>query len=123
MNKSVTVLAVAGAFAWMDAALAQAISRVTLYPGSATIERAAKVQPGIGTLELAGLPANFDPRTLRVETDAGIQVGRSQVRRILRAEKVRWRRTRSWATSTDPEFAPKGPASWSSAPPRRPAPR
>ena len=54
---------------------------------------------------------------------AGIQVQRSQVRRILRAEKVRWRRTRSWAASTDPEFAPKGPASWSSTPPPRPAPR
>ena len=52
-----------------------------------------------------------------------IAVGRSQVRRILLAEKVRWRRTRSWATSTDPEFAPKGPASWSSTPPRRRAPR
>jgi hypothetical protein len=34
-------------------------------------------------------------------------VGRSQVRRILLAERVRWRRTRSWATSTDPDFAPK----------------
>jgi transposase len=55
--------------------------------------------------------------------DAGITVGRSQVRRILLAEKVRWRRTRSWAVSTDPEFAPKGPASWSSTPPRRRAPR
>jgi transposase len=55
--------------------------------------------------------------------DAGIAVGRSQVRRILLAEKVRWRRTRSWAASTDPEFAPKGPASWSSIPPRRRAPR
>ena len=30
----------------------------------------------------------------------GIQVGRSQVRRILTSERVRWRRTRSWATST-----------------------
>jgi hypothetical protein len=49
-------------------------------------------------------------------------VGRSQLRRILRAEKVRWRRTRSRATSTGPDFAPKGPASWSSAPPRRRAP-
>jgi transposase len=58
----------------------------------------------------------------RAARDAGIAVGRSQVRRILLAEKVRWRRTRSWATSTDPEFAPKGPASWSSAPPRRKAP-
>ena len=55
--------------------------------------------------------------------DAGIRIGRSQVRRILLAEKVRWRRTRSWATSTDPDFAPKGPASWSSIPPRRRAPR
>ena len=45
------------------------------------------------------------------------------VRRILLAEKVRWRRTRSWATSTDPGFAPKGPASWSCTPPRRKAPR
>jgi transposase len=54
---------------------------------------------------------------------AGIHVGRSQVRRILLAEKVRWRRTRSWAVSTDPEFAPKGPASWSCTPPRRKAPR
>jgi hypothetical protein len=46
-------------------------------------------------------------------------VGRSQVRRILLAEKVRWRRTRSWAVSTDPESAPKGPQSWSSTPRRR----
>jgi transposase len=52
--------------------------------------------------------------------DEGIQVGRSQVRRILLAERVRWRRTRSWATSTDPEFAPKGPASSPATPIRPP---
>jgi transposase len=69
-------------------------------------------------------PAQWTLDTLsQAARDAGIRVGRSQVRRILRAEKVRWRRTRSWATSTDPEFAPKGPASWSSTPPRRRAPR
>jgi transposase len=69
-------------------------------------------------------PAQWTLDTLtQAARDAGIQVGRSQVRRILLAEKVRWRRTRSWATSTDPEFAPKGPASWSSTPPRRKAPR
>jgi transposase len=69
-------------------------------------------------------PAQWTLDTLaQVARDAGIQVGRSQVRRILLAEKVRWRRTRSWATSTDPEFAPKGPASWSSTPLRRKAPR
>src|SRR5216117_614276 len=37
----------------------------------------------------------------------GIQVARSQVRRILISERVRWRPTRSWTTSTDPDFAPK----------------
>jgi transposase len=37
----------------------------------------------------------------------GIRVGRSQVRRILISERVRWRPTRSWTTSTDPEFAQK----------------
>jgi transposase len=69
-------------------------------------------------------PAQWTLDTLAQAARAGgIQVQRSQVRRILLAEKVRWRRTRSWATSTDPESALKGPASWSSAPPRRPAPR
>ena len=69
-------------------------------------------------------PAQWTLDTLaRVARDKGIQVGRSQVRRILLAEKVRWRRTRSRATSTDPESALKGPASWSCAPPRRRAPR
>ena len=69
-------------------------------------------------------PAQWTLDTLtRAARDADITVGRSQVRRILLAEKVRWRRTRSWAVSTDPEFAPKGPRSWSSIPPRRRAPR
>ncbi|WP_327121036.1 helix-turn-helix domain-containing protein [Nocardia sp. NBC_01730] len=41
----------------------------------------------------------------------GIVVGRSQVRRILVAEGVRWRRPRSWTASKDPYFVPKGPTS------------
>lgn len=49
----------------------------------------------------------------------GIRVGRSQVRRILISERVRWRPTRSWATSTDPDFAPKGHRSSPATPPRR----
>ena len=69
-------------------------------------------------------PAQWTLDTLaEVARDAGIAVGRSQVRRILLAEKVRWRRTRSRATGTDPESALKGPASWSSLPRRRRAPR
>jgi len=53
----------------------------------------------------------------------GIEVHRSQVRRILLAEKVRWRHTHSWAHSSDAEFAPKGPRSSSSTPTRRRTPR
>ncbi len=41
----------------------------------------------------------------------GIQIGRSQVRRILRQEGVRWRRTHSWSESKAKDFAPKGPRS------------
>ena len=39
---------------------------------------------------------------------AGIAIQRSQVRRILLKEGVRWRGGRSWALSKDPNFVPKG---------------
>jgi transposase len=52
---------------------------------------------------------------------AGIDVHRSQIRRILLAEGVRWRRPRSWTTSKDPEFAAKERRSRTSARTRRPA--
>src|SRR5258706_9387241 len=48
---------------------------VTLYPGSATMERTARITPGMTRLEVSGLPANFDPQTVRVESDAGIRIG------------------------------------------------
>jgi transposase len=52
--------------------------------------------------------------------DRGIRVGRSQVRRIVLREGARWRPPRAWATSTDPEFGPKGRRSSRSTPsPRR----
>src|SRR5258706_2529411 len=60
------------------AAIAQETSRitaVTLYPGSATVERTAKITPGMTRLEISALPANFDPQTVRVESDAGVRVG------------------------------------------------
>src|SRR4051794_3390511 len=38
----------------------------------------------------------------------GIIVKRSQVRRIFLAAGARWRETRSWTVSRDPEFGPKG---------------
>ena len=64
------------------------ISRVTLYPGSAAIERAATVAAGSGTLEMTGLPANFDLRTLRVEAGPGIRVGEVSVQDIGRADAL-----------------------------------
>src|SRR6266699_606790 len=60
------------------AALSQETSRitsVTLYPGSATVERSARVAPGMTRLEISGLPANFDPQTVRVESDPGVRIG------------------------------------------------
>src|SRR3954469_12063868 len=54
---------------------------------------------------------------------AGIDIARSQVRRILLAEGVRWRRPRSWASSADPEFGPKERGSWTTTRTRRRTPR
>src|SRR5215471_14312462 len=63
---------------------------------------AAEDQPAVWTLDTLTGAARA----------AGIDVRRSQVRRILLAEGVRWRRPRSWTTSKDPEFAAKEPRSW-----------
>lgn len=49
----------------------------------------------------------------------GITIGRSQVRRILMAERVRWRQPHSWADSADPAFAPKGRRSSAATPTRQ----
>jgi uncharacterized protein (TIGR02231 family) len=89
MSIRATVLVAAAAFA--TGAAAQDIgrvTRVTLYPGSATVERAVRVGAGSGRVEMTGLPANFDPRTLRVEGDAGIRIGEVAVQDIGRAEAL-----------------------------------
>src|SRR6266571_6371386 len=54
---------------------ASRITAVTLYPGSATVERTARVTPGMTRLEISGLPANFDPQTVRVEAGPGVYIG------------------------------------------------
>src|SRR5262245_31842195 len=87
MKKQIMLAAVAAAFA--GSALAQEggrISKVTLYPGAATIERTAQVAPGQARVTLTGLPANFDPRTLRVEADPGVHIGEIAVRDVARVE-------------------------------------
>jgi transposase len=74
---------------------------------------------GLGAPADPEAPAHWTLDALaRAAQAEGIAVGRSQVRRILQAERVRWRRTRSWATSTDPDVVPKQPASSPATPPR-----
>ncbi|SBW22807.1 transposase [Candidatus Protofrankia californiensis] len=78
---------------------------------------------GLSAAEEAS-PAQWTLDTLTEAAQAeGIQIQRSQVRRILLREKVRWRHTRSWADSEDPDFAPQGRRSSASTPARRRAPR
>lgn len=85
------------------------------------------VQRPDGTLTAADdrpqAPAEWTvDRLVAAAGERGIVIRRSQVRRILLNEQVRWRRTRSWITSTDPGFAPKGPGSSASTRTRRPMP-
>ena len=79
------------------------------------------------------LEANDEDREAHWTLDAlttaarerGIAVGRSQVRRILLAEGVRWRNPHpSWGESHDPQFVPKGRGSSTSTSrsPRTPRP-
>jgi transposase len=74
-----------------------------------TLAGSDEQQPGQWTLDALAAAAQAQ----------GIQAGRSQVRRILQAEGIRWRTVRSWSTSGDPDFAPKERPSLPSTPPRR----
>lgn len=64
------------------------IARVTLYPGAATVERSAQVAAGATRLELSGLPAAFDAKTIRVEADPGIRIGEVTVQDVARSEAM-----------------------------------
>jgi uncharacterized protein (TIGR02231 family) len=64
------------------------ITAVALYPGSATIERSARVAAGAGKVQMTGLPSNFDVRTLRVEAEPGISIGEISVRDVSREQAM-----------------------------------
>jgi transposase len=102
--------------------------RLTQLERSTILALVKRPPPGKPTSELTGALAAPEPKgepawTLDTLTAAarerGIQVARRQVRRIFRREGVRWRRTRRWAPSKDPDFIPKGPKSSRAPPPRR----
>lgn len=66
------LLALLASNAW---AIEAPIEKVTLYPGSATVERVVQVTPGMTQVEITGLLANFSTDTMRLQADPGIQVG------------------------------------------------
>ena len=92
-------------------------------PRAGLPERYASSSPDLRTDQrVGGLdPEGYPKWTLDTLTTAaqqrGIQVVRSQVRRIFQQEGVLWRRTRLWVTSKYPDFAPKGRRSSRSTPP------
>jgi uncharacterized protein (TIGR02231 family) len=67
---------------------ASRIARVTLYPGSAMVERSASLAVGATRLVLTGLPAGLDVSSLRVEGDPGIRIGDITTQELSSAEAV-----------------------------------
>ena len=115
--------------------------RITPAERSAVIALTASPPPGRlvtssdGTVAPAGSARGEDGATAEWSLDAqaaaaqaqaqGIPIGRRQVRRILRTEGVRWRRTHTWGSSTAKgaqDVAPQERPS-SLAPPTRPQAR
>ena len=67
------------------AADASRISRVTVYPGSATVERVLRLAPGARQAVFACLPAGLDAASLQASGDAGVRIGELAVRQQPRA--------------------------------------
>ncbi|MEH6435265.1 DUF4139 domain-containing protein [Massilia sp. DD77] len=85
-NRHWTVLLALAASSSSALAVEAPIRSVTLYPGSATVERVVEVAPGATQVEITGLLANFSTDTLRLQADAGIQVGQVVTRDLGRAD-------------------------------------
>jgi uncharacterized protein (TIGR02231 family) len=64
------------------------VTAVTLYPGSATVVRSARVEPGSNRLVVTDLTAQFALATLRVDADAGIRVGQVVTQDASRTESA-----------------------------------
>jgi transposase len=58
-------------------------------------------------------------RLQEVLAQQGVPMKRSQIRRILKAEHIKWQKPRTWLESGDPEFAEKRGSSSGSTPLRR----
>jgi transposase len=90
--------------------------RLTEQERSRIIALARSTPPGRAERVSEGLAAAQPEKDAQWSLDAltraahehGIQVERSQLRRILLQEGVRWRHPHTWVESPDPDFVPKG---------------
>ena len=71
------------------AAAESRIARVTVYAGSATVERVARAPAGSRTLSFDCLPAGLDAQSLQVSADAGVRIGETSVLTLPRASAPR----------------------------------
>ncbi|WP_418125288.1 DUF4139 domain-containing protein [Variovorax sp. 160MFSha2.1] len=55
------------------------ITQVKVYPGSATVERVARVAAGARSITFACLPAGLDVQSLQVSADASVRIGETSV--------------------------------------------
>jgi uncharacterized protein (TIGR02231 family) len=62
------------------------ITQVTLYPGSATVERALQLPAGARQAVLGCLPAGLDTQALQISAPPGVAVGEIAVRQLPRAQ-------------------------------------
>ncbi|MBI3283583.1 MAG: DUF4140 domain-containing protein [Burkholderiales bacterium] len=83
------------------------ITQVLVYPGGASVERAARLAAGARELRLSCLPARFDIESLQVQADAGIQVGDISVQTLERARP-----------SAPPARSMRASANWKNSKPR-----
>ena len=77
---ALSLVAISGSMAGMSHAAASRITQVTLYPGSATVERSMQVPAGAQQVTFTCLPAGLDAQALQVTGASGINVGDITVR-------------------------------------------
>lgn len=76
---------VTGAQAQTPPPAASRIDKVTLYQGSATVERTLRVPAGAREAQFVCLPAALDAQSLQVSGDAGLRIGELRVQTTERA--------------------------------------
>ena len=60
---------------------------------------------GVGSANLIFLP--ISTKLKRKLAKEGVSIKRSQIRRLLKAEHIKWKKPRTWLERTDPDFAEK----------------